>query len=82
MGDRVLNDIFVPKRSSLDYCNYNPFMSIKTTPNKKTLESTFSELNLKSNSKYYEKSNNNVVEAAAAAAANKDKKNYTFKEFK
>ena len=53
-------------------------MSIKTTPNKKTLESTISELNLKSNSKYYEKSNNNVVEAAA----NKDKKNYTFKEFK
>jgi hypothetical protein len=55
-------------------------MSIKTTPNKKTLDSTISELNLKSNSKYYEKSNNHITEAAAAA--NKDKKNYTFKEFK
>ena len=49
-NDRIYNDIFVPKRPSLDYTNYNPLTTVKTNK-KMSIGSSNSEQNLKSDSK-------------------------------
>ena len=76
-NDRIYNDIFVPKRSSLDYTNYSPLAAIKTS--RKSIESTNSGINFKSDSK-----SNFLREYSAGKASTpqQQQKGCAFKEFK
>ena len=73
-NDRIYNDIFVPKRSSFDYTNYNPLATLKTNK-KMSIESSNSEQNLKSDSNLQFLRENSAGKAPVQKA-------YAFKEFK
>jgi hypothetical protein len=73
-NERIYNDIFVPKRPSLDFTSYNLLTTIKA--NKKiNVELSNSEQNLKSDSKSHFLRENSAGKAPV-------QKSYAFKEFK